>query len=138
MNICIHTGRFAKDPEVKYGHTNTAVAMFTLAVDRDYKREGGATADFLNYKAFGKTAEFIEKYFHKGTKANITAQLQNDNYKKPDGTMVYRDTLIVQKIEFGESKASGKANNSATEQAPASSADDFMSIPDGMETVPFS
>ena len=139
MNLCIHIGRLSRDPEVRYGQSGKAVAMFSLAVDRKFKREGQPTADFLNFKAFGKTAEFLEKYCHKGTKLVVQSQLQNDNFTNKEGVKVYRDTLVVDNVEFAESKAaSEKANKS--EQSPASpTSDGFMDIPDGLsdEEVPF-
>lgn len=138
MNLCIHIGRLSRDPEVRYGQSGNAMASFSLAVDRKFKREGQATADFLNFKAFGKTAEFLEKYCHKGTKLVVQSHLQNDNYTNKEGVKVYRDSLMVDKVEFAESKAaSEKANKS--EQSPASpTSDGFMNIPDAIdEEVPF-
>ena len=138
MNLCIHIGRLSRDPEVRYGQSGNAIASFSLAVDRKFKREGQATADFLNFKAFGKTAEFLEKYCHKGTKLVVQSHLQNDNYTNKEGVKVYRDSLIVDSVEFAESKAaSEKANKS--EQSPASpTSDGFMNIPDAIdEEVPF-
>lgn len=138
MNLCIHIGRLSRDPEVRYGQSGNAIASFSLAVDRKFKREGQATADFLNFKAFGKTAEFLEKYCHKGTKLVVQSHLQNDNYTNKEGVKVYRDSLIVDSVEFAESKAaSEKANKS--EQSPASpTSDGFMDIPDAIdEEVPF-
>lgn len=138
MNLCIHIGRLSRDPEVRYGQSGNAMASFTLAVDRRFKREGQATADFLNFKAFGKTAEFLEKYCHKGAKLVVQSHLQNDNYTNKEGVKVYRDSLMVDSVEFAESKAaSEKANKSV--QSPASpTSDGFMNIPDAIdEEVPF-
>lgn len=139
MNLCVHIGRLSRDPEVRYGQSGNAMASFSLAVDRKFKKEGQATADFLNFKAFGKTAEFLEKYCHKGTKLVVQSHLQNDNYTNKEGVKVYHDSLIVDIVEFAESKAaSEKANKS--EQSPASpTSDGFMDIPDGLseEEVPF-
>ena len=138
MNLCIHIGRLSRDPEVRYGQSGNAMASFSLAVDRKFKREGQTTADFLNFKAFGKTAEFLEKYCHKGTKLVVQSHLQNDNYTNKEGVKVYRDSLMVDSVEFAESKAaSEKANKS--EQSPASpTSDGFMDIPDAIdEEVPF-
>lgn len=138
MNLCIHIGRLSRDPEARYGQSGNAMASFSLAVDRKFKREGQATADFLNFKAFGKTAEFLEKYCHKGTKLVVQSHLQNDNFTNREGVKVYRDSLMVDSVEFAESKAaSEKANKS--EQSPASpTSDGFMNIPDAIdEEVPF-
>lgn len=138
MNLCIHIGRLSRDPEVRYGQSGNAMASFSLAVDRKFKREGQPTADFLNFKAFGKTATFLDGYCHKGTKLVVQSHLQNDNYTNKEGVKVYRDSLIVDSVEFAESKAaSEKANKS--EQSPASpTSDGFMDIPDAIdEEVPF-
>lgn len=137
MNICIHKGRLTKEPEVRRGQSGNAVAMFTVAVDKDYRREGEPTADFLNMKAFGKTAEFIEKYMHKGTAIITQSTLANDNYTNRNGEKVYRDSLIVHRIEFCESRKT--ANQGGTEKPKAQqSTEDFMHIPDGMtEDMPF-
>lgn len=138
MNLCIHIGRLARDPEVRYGQSGNAIASFSLAVDRKFKREGQPTADFLNFKAFGKTATFLDGYCHKGTKLVVQSHLQNDNFTNKEGVKVYRDSLIVDSVEFAESKAaSEKANKS--EQSPASpTSDGFMDIPDAIdEELPF-
>lgn len=143
MNLCIHIGRATKDPEIKYGQSGNAMASITLAVDRKYKKEGQPTADFINFKAFGKTAEFIEKYCHKGTKLVIQSHLQNDNYTNKDGVKVYRDTFMIDSIEFAESKAaSERANREASAPAkvatPKTDSDNFMTIPGGIEEeMPF-
>jgi single-strand DNA-binding protein len=138
MNLCIHIGRLSRDPEVRYGQSSNAMASFSLAVDRKFKREGQATADFLNFKAFGRTAEFIEKYCHKGTKLVVQSHLQNDNFTNKEVVKVYRDTLIVDSVEFAESKAASE-KASKSEQSPASpTSDGFMNIPDAIdEEVPF-
>lgn len=148
MNIVIMMGRLTKDPEVRYSQDGKAVANIAIAVDRRFKREGQPDADFFhNFKAFGKTAEFIEKYLHKGTKVVIQAHLQNDNYQGKDGQMVYRDSLYIDSIEFAESRAASQANNQGGQPSnnqshsrPQSQArqDDFMNIPDGIdEELPF-
>ena len=128
-----------------------AIARFSIAVDRRFKRDGQPDADFFNCTAFRKTAEFVEKYLHKGTKVVLEGSIQNDNYTNKDGQKVYGTQIIVDQLEFAESKAASAANSSAplpagdaAPQAPAMDAgaapagDGFMSIPDGVdEELPF-
>ena len=143
MNLCIQIGRCTRDPDIKYAKSGTTIADFTLAVDRKFKREGQPDADFLNFTAFGKTAEFIEKYCHKGTKLVVQSTLQNNNYQGRDGKTVYRNTLMVESVEFAESKAASQkvnANNNGSDAVPASndSKDDFMNISGAIgEELPF-
>lgn len=121
---------------------NTAIARFSIAVDRRFKRDGQPTADFFNCTAFGKTGEFIEKYFRKGSKILLNGEMQNDNYKNKDGQMVYGFQVLVNNVEFAESKAVSQQNGYAQQSAtqPVQQVDDgFMSIPDGIESeLPFS
>lgn len=155
MNKVILMGRLTRDPEVRYsqGASATAVARFSVAVDRRFKREGEPDADFFNCTAFGKQAEFIERYLHKGVKILLSGRIQNDNYTNKDGQMVYSVRVMVDEIEFAESKnaagndggynAGYNNNNSgfnAGNQAPAASGagEGFMNIPDGIdEELPF-
>ncbi|MEE3420378.1 MAG: single-stranded DNA-binding protein [Lachnospiraceae bacterium] len=115
MNKVILMGRLTRDPEVRYsqGATPVAVARFSLAVDRRFKREGQPEADFFDCTAFGKTAEFAEKYLHKGTKMVVEGRLQNDNYKNREGVMIYRTQIVVENMEFAESKAVSSQNAGA-------------------------
>lgn len=139
MNVCIHTGRLVRDPEVRTTQSGSVIARFSLAVDRRFKKEGEPTADFLEFIAFGKTAEFVEKYCKKGTKLDVHSRLQNDNYTNRDGNKVYRNTLYVESLEFGESKASAqRSNGSSAPKSPAKD-DGFMQIPNGIadEEMPF-
>lgn len=149
MNIVIMVGRLTRDPEVRYSQDGKAFATFSLAVDKRFKREGQADADFFhNCKAFGKTAEFVEKYVHKGTKVVIQGRLQNDNYQAKDGNTVYRDSIMIDSIEFAESRAASQANNQGSQpnnnqgrshQQSQARQDDFMNIPDGIaeDELPF-
>ncbi|MBE6014329.1 MAG: single-stranded DNA-binding protein [Lachnospiraceae bacterium] len=143
MNKLILMGRLLKDPEIRYtqGDNQTAVAHFGIAVDRRFAR-GDKTADFFNNcVAFGKQAEFVERYLKQGTKILLTGRLQNDNYTNKDGQMVYRDSIYVEEIEFAESKNAASANNNAPAAAPdptAAAGDGFMNIPDGIDDeLPF-
>ena len=154
MNKVILMGRLTRDPEVRYsqGASQTTVGRFSIAVDRRFKRDGEPDADFFDCTAFGKQAEFVERYLHKGTKIVLSGRIQNNNYTNKDGQMVYGVRIMVDEIEFAESKnasASGGAgfnngggynNGGFGGNAPAASGagDGFMNIPDGIdEELPF-
>ena len=145
MNKVILMGRLTKDPDIRYsqGEKSTAVARFSLAVDRKFKQEGQPTADFINCLAFGKRAEFIEKYCCKGTKLVVEGSWQTGSYTNKDGQKVYTTDVVVENAEFAESKsaASGNAGGFAPADRPAPSqaaGDGFMNIPDGIdEELPF-
>ena len=139
MNKVILIGRITKDTEtrVSQGDNPTYITRYTLAVDRRFKRDGEPSADFINCVAFGKSAEFAEKYFHKGMKVAITGRLQSGNYTNKDGQKVYTTDVVIEEQEFCESK---QANEQHHEQStPSSTAGDgFVKIPDGLEeTLPF-
>ena len=140
MNKSYQIGRMTADPEVRYsqGTNSMAIAKFTIAVDRRFKREGEPEADFFKWTAFGKQAEFVEKYFSKGMKVVLIGREQNDNYVGKDGQKVYSTVHIVEEIEFAESKsASGGGNSSASANA-AAPGDGFMNIPTGLDDeLPF-
>ena len=107
MNKVILMGRLTRDPEVRYsaGENATAIARYTLAVDRRYRRDGEATADFISCTVFGRGAEFAERYFHQGIKIAITGRIQTGSYTNRDGQRVYTTDVIVEEQEFAESKA---------------------------------
>ena len=138
MNKVILMGRLTRDPEVRYssGENTTAIARFSLAVDRRFKRNGDADADFFNCTAFGKQGEFAEKYLKKGTKILLSGRIQNDNYTNRDGQKVSSVQIIAEEIEFAESKnaqgSSPRPAQSGNTERPAVS-DGFMNIPDGIE-----
>lgn len=139
MNKVILMGRLTRDPEVRYsqGDTPTAIARYTLAVDRRTRKDGEASADFISCVAFGKSAEFAEKYLHKGTKLVITGRIQTGSYTNKDGQKVYTTDVVVEDQEFAESKAAASGNQEGNSQ-PAASGDGFMNIPEGMdEELPF-
>lgn len=150
MNKVILMGRLTRDPEVRYsaGESSTAVARYTLAVDRRFRRnnDGEQTADFIGCVAFGRSAEFAEKYFRQGLKVVVTGRIQTGSYTNRDGQRIYTTDVVVEDQEFAESKAASEAHmNSGSYQAapaPAPSApagDGFMNIPDGIdEELPFS
>lgn len=132
MNRVNLVGRLARDPEVRYsqGQNPTAVARFPLAVDRRFKRDGEANADFISCIAFGKTAEFIEKYFFKGMRLGGSGRIQTGSYTKQDGTKVYTTDVVLDEVEFVESKS-----QSQDAQPQSADSDGFMSIPDGVDDV---
>lgn len=136
MNVCIMMGRLTADPEIRYSQNGTGIAKFTIAVDRRFKKEGQPEADFHNCTCFGKLAEFTEKYLHKGIKIVVNGELQDNNYTNRNGEKVYSKQLILNSIEFAESKSSSGQANSRPAQQPDK--DGFMNIPDGIdEELPF-
>lgn len=141
MNKFLCTGRLTRDPEVRYsqGQNPTAVARFTLACDRRFKRDGEQNADFISCIAFGKTAEHIEKYWHKGMKMAAVGRIQTGSYTNRDNQKVYTTDVVVEEVEFCESKGSQQNSAPAHNTAPASDPlDGFMDIPDDMsEDLPF-
>ena len=148
MNKVILMGRLTRDPEVRYsqGASQTTVGRFSVAVDRRFKREGEPDADFFNCTCFGKQAEFVERYLHKGTKVVLCGRIQNDNYTNKNGEKVYSVQIIAEEIEFAERKSTADANAAAAPsnfgggapQPTAAANDDFMNIPDGIEDgLPF-
>ena len=148
MNKVILMGRLTRDPEVRYsqGANSLAIARYTLAVDRRFRREGEATADFINCVAFGKQAEFSERYLRQGVKIAVTGRIQTGSYTNRDGQKVYTTDVVVEEQEFAESKGSAdvnRGNNGFQTAAPApapafDAGDGFMNIPDGIdEELPF-
>jgi single-strand DNA-binding protein len=135
MNKVILMGRLTRDPEVRMSG-DTAVARFSLAVDRRFKKDGEQAADFINCVAFGKTGEFIEKYGHKGTKFVVEGRILTGSYTNKDGQKVYTTDVVVEQVEFAESKNSageGGYSQAAGRPEPSAEGDGFMNIPDGVE-----
>ena len=164
MNKVMLMGRLTRNPDIRYsqGENSMAVARFTLAVDRRFKRDNDATADFISCVAFGKTAEFFEKYTHQGTKVVVEGRIQTGSYVKQDGTKVYTTDVVVENVEFAESKAAasgqgvpqnGYAQQGSQSAPPSQNAysaqpappmqeaadEGFMQIPDDLkdEGLPF-
>lgn len=148
MNKVILMGRLTRNPEVRYsqGDNATAIARFTLAVDRRIKRDNEASVDYINCVSFGRSAEFAEKYFHKGTKIVIVGRIQTGSYTNKDGQKVYTTDIVIEEQDFAESKAASQQNNSGNAQnasnnqqaqqpKPQTSPDGFMSADD--EGLPF-
>ena len=148
MNKVILMGRLTRDPEVRYsqGENSTAIARYTLAVDRRFRRnnDGEQTADFIGCVAFGRSAEFAEKYFRQGLKIAVTGRIQTGSYTNRDGQKVYTTDVIVEAQEFAESKAASAQNGNQNASAPTrpnvaqNDSDGFMNIPDAIEEeLPF-
>ena len=141
MNNVALTGRFTRDPEIKYAESGTSIARFTLAVDRRFKRDNGPTSDFISCIAFGKTAEFIEKYFYKGMKMELSGRIQTGNYTNKDGNKVYTTDVVADQVGFAESKTSSGQTGGCDRPAadPDLAADGFMDVPDGIndDEMPF-
>ena len=149
MNKVILMGRLTRDPEVRYsqGDAATAVGRYTLAVDRRFRRDGEQqTADFINCVAFGRAAEFAEKYLRQGTKVVVTGRIQTGSYTNRDGVKVYTTDVVVEDQEFAESKNAsgqneggfGNSYSAPARQTNNSFSDGFMNIPDGIdEELPF-
>lgn len=158
MNKVILMGRLTRDPEIRYSQNDNqmAIARYSLAVDRRTSRnnqnQDGPTADFFDCVAFGRSAEFAERYFHKGIKILVEGRLQNSNYTNKEGQKVYRTEIIVENTEFAESKSASAANSasfdagsySGSYSAPAAAPEGnkpeagFINVPDGIdEELPF-
>ena len=143
MNKVILMGRLTRDPDVRYsqGDSPMAIARYTLAVDRRFRRDNDQhTADFISCVAFGRNGEFAEKYLHQGTKIVAEGRIQTGSYTNKDGNKVYTTEVVVENQEFAESKASASNNEGGfqpqAQSAPTAPAGDgFMNIPDGVEDV---
>ena len=134
MNKVILMGNLTRDPEIRYtqGEKTMAIARFSLAINRRFSREGETNVDFFNCTAFGKQAEFVEKYFRQGSRMLLVGRIQNDNYTNKNGEKVYSVQIMADEIEFAERKQAGGNNNSEPEQKQDD--DDFMEIPENIES----
>ena len=139
-------GRLTRDAEIRYsqGESSTAIARFSLAVDRRFRRDNDEqTADFINCVAFGRTAEFLERFGRKGTKFVLEGRIQTGSYTNKDGQRVYTTDVVAENVEFAESKNNSSAGNDfgGAPSAPSPSGaagDGFMNIPEGIdEELPF-
>ena len=156
MNKVILMGRLTRDPDIRYsaGENANAFARYTLAVDRRFTRRDGQdsqqTADFISCVAFGRSAEFAEKYLHQGTKVVVTGRIQTGSYTNRDGQKVYTTDVVVEDQEFAESKSVSDSNRQMSAPAPAyreaapapaapapsqasAPGDGFMNIPEGID-----
>lgn len=137
MNSVQLVGRLTRDPEIRYTDGGSTIARFSLAVDRRYKSENGPTADFPNCVAFGRTAEFIEKYFRKGMRMGCQGRIQTGSYTNNDGQKVYTTDVVVESCEFVEAKASQQSEENNDGFGPEDE-NGFMNIPDDIdEELPF-
>ena len=120
MNKVILMGRLTRDPEVRYsaGESGTAIARYTLAVDRRFKRDGEATADFISCVSFGRTAEFAEKYFRQGLKIIVSGRIQTGSYTNNSGQKVYTSDVVVEEQEFAEGKNSSQQGAGQSQPQP--------------------
>ena len=146
MNKVILMGRLTRDAEIRYsqGESSTSIARFSLAVDRRFRRDNDEqTADFINCVAFGRTAEFLERFGRKGTKFVLEGRIQTGSYTNKDGQRVYTTDVVAENVEFAESKNNSSAGNDfgGAPSAPSPSGaagDGFMNIPEGIdEELPF-
>lgn len=145
MNKVILMGRLTRDPDIRYtqGNEPMAIARYTLAVDRKVRKENEANADFISCVAFGKNAEFAERYLCQGTKIVLEGHIQTGSYTNKDGQKVYTTDVVVESTEFAESKSSGSSSEGSsrsymTPPSDGPAPDGFMDIPDGVdEGLPF-
>lgn len=138
MNKVILIGRFTRDPEIRYTQGGSSVSKFSIAVNRRFKQEGGSDADFISCVAFGKTAEFIEKYFRQGMKIGIIGHIQTGSYTNNDGQKIYTTDVVVEECDFVESKNASQGTQTNKPEPSSAIGDGFMNIPDGLdEELPF-
>lgn len=140
MNNVQLVGRFTRDPEVRYSDGGSTVARFNIAVDRRFRKDGQQEADFISCVAFGKTAEFIEKWFRKGERIGLTGHIQTGSYTNQDDQKVYTTDVVADNVEFVESRNASEESRGSSRPAPSSAiGDGFMNIPDdvGDEGLPF-
>ncbi len=141
MNSVALAGRLARDPEVRYTQSQTAVASFTLAVDRPFSRDRENNADFIRIKAFGKQAEFVEKYLNKGRLIGLTGRIETGSYQDKDGKTVYTTEVVADRIEFLGPKGDGQQTGYAqetfrkSEPAPAKAPAATPAVPDGFTVL---
>lgn len=146
MNKVILLGRLVREPETRYGGANDSMAVcrYTLAVDKKFKKDGEATADFINCISFGKTAEFAEKYFTKGLRVAVSGRIQTGSYTKRDGQKIYTTDVVVEEHEIAQSRSEAsnqQESNRQPEISPYGEDKDngFMNVPDGIDDeLPFS
>ena len=146
MNKVVLVGRLTRDPQVSYsqGENSTAVARYTVAVDRRFKRDNEPTADFISCVVFGRSAEFAEKYFRQGMRVALSGNIRTGSYTNREGVKVYTTDVVVEEQEFAQNRDENSPNmggyqpSAPAQGAPADAGDGFMKIPDGIEEeLPF-
>lgn len=140
MNKAILIGRLTRDPETRYsqGEKSTAVTKYGLAVNRKFVRDGEADCDFINCVAFGKSAEFAEKYFKKGMKIAVVGRIQTGSYMNKENQKIYTTEIMIEEQEFCESKGSSDGNTSSRPTPNKAAGDGFVNVEDGIEEdLPF-
>lgn len=133
MNSVQLVGRLTRDPDIRYTDSGSTVARFNVAVDRRFKREGEESADFISCVTFGRTAEFLEKYFRKGQRIGLIGRIQTGSYTNQEGTRVYTTDVVAEALEFVESKGSSGGDAAENYQGGKIDSDGFMNIPDSVE-----
>lgn len=134
MNKVILMGRLTKNPDVRYSNSatgdNLCIARFTLAVDRRFKQsEEGQNADFISCVAFGKQGEFAEKYLRQGTKVTLAGRIQTGSYVNKDGLKVYTTDIVVEEVEFAESKKAAEENTQEPPKESVKAEEGFLNLP---------
>ncbi len=141
MNKVILVGRLTRDPDVRYsqGDSQMAVARYSLAVNRRFKREGQQDADFINCVAFGKNGEFAERYLKKGMQIAVVGRIQTGSYTDKDGKKVYTTDVVVEEHEFTESRQKFAERTGGSVDNNVSSNDGFVAVSDtsGDDDLPF-
>jgi len=137
MNKVVLVGRLTRDPDF-HSTQNSCYARFSVAVDRKYKQDGQPTADFPSCLAWGKTAEFVDKYFKKGQRIGVEGRIQTGSYKGKDGNTVYTTDVVAESVEFVENKRDSQGGAAGQPAPPRTDDDGFMNIPAGIdEELPF-
>lgn len=132
MNVVALVGRLTKDPDISYTRDGSSIAKFTAAVDRRFKSDGQPTADFISCVSFGKTAEFVEKWFHKGDPIALSGRIQTGSYTNKEGNKVYTTDVIAEQVNF----VPGRSEQPAAAPAPKAESnvgEGFMAIPEGAD-----
>lgn len=138
MNKVILIGRLVKDPDIRTGTNNITIARYTLAVERQYRKDNERKADFINCVALGKNGEFAEKYLHKGMKIAVIGSWQTGNYTDTDGKKIYTNDCLVETHEFVESKGKSNQSENIGTVPPSAPASDTFVEPAYDPDLPFS
>lgn len=141
MNVVMLAGRLSKDPETRVAQTKNgdmSITRFSIAVNRDYKQDGGPSADFFDCVIMGKRADVIAKYFHKGSRINVSGRVENNNWTDQHGVKHYATQIKVEAFDFVDTKQeSGNGGDSSNPNGPAPD-DAWMDIPEGLcDDLPF-